>query len=140
MLYEVITQPDAIASYSVNGTTYFVTANEGDGREYWDDANDNDEIDDNETVGYAGEKRVKKLNLDNTVFTDASIKDEDKLGRLKVALSQIDENGDGLADKLVSYGARSFSIWNGTTGSQIYDSGSELGRKVYQMLPRNNFV
>ena len=26
-------QPDAIASYAVGGTTYFVTANEGDGRD-----------------------------------------------------------------------------------------------------------
>ena len=27
-------QPDAISNFEVNGTTYFVTANEGDAREY----------------------------------------------------------------------------------------------------------
>jgi hypothetical protein len=28
--------PDAIANYSVNGINYFITANEGDAREYGD--------------------------------------------------------------------------------------------------------
>jgi hypothetical protein len=32
--------PDAIANYSVNGINYFITANEGDAREYGDYAED----------------------------------------------------------------------------------------------------
>ena len=31
-------QPDAIASYEFDGNTYLVTANEGDGREYFDES------------------------------------------------------------------------------------------------------
>ena len=34
--------------------------------------------------------------------------------------------GDGDLDEIYTYGARSFSIWNGTTGALVYDSGNEM--------------
>ena len=56
-------QPDAIASFAVSGKTYYITANEGDAREYFVDANDNDEYDDGE-AGYVEEVRVDDLTLE----------------------------------------------------------------------------
>jgi len=54
--------------------------------------------------------------------------------KLKAAPSSItttlgDANGDGVFDALYSLGARSFSVWNGNNGSQIFDSKNELDAK-----------
>jgi YVTN family beta-propeller protein len=102
--------PDAIASYEVAGTTYLVTANEGDAREY--DA-------------YEEEDRLGDLDLDPTAFPDADLLQE-SIGRLTVTLANGDTDGDGDYDAIWAYGARSFSIWNGSTGALVYDSGDEL--------------
>lgn len=123
--------PDSIASYSVNGKTYLVTANEGDAREYiyeTDEETCSDrghEYDDGECIAYIDETRVEDLDLDSTVFTDEDLQDEENLGRLKVTIAQGDENGDGLYEKLYSYGARSFSIWS-SEGELVFDSGSDF--------------
>ncbi len=112
-------QPDALASYAVGGTNYIVTANEGDAREY------------EGTPGFVGEDRVKDVVLDPTVFSDASTLQEDEnLGRLKLSISDGDIDNDGDYDEIWSYGARSFSIWNGTTGELVWDSGNDLEVRV----------
>jgi hypothetical protein len=41
-----------------------------------------------------------------------------------------DTDGDGDFDELVGFGARSFSIWNGTTGQLVFDSKNELDKKA----------
>ncbi|MGB5929579.1 MAG: hypothetical protein WBH03_15470, partial [Cyclobacteriaceae bacterium] len=62
--------PDSIQAYSVDRQTYIVTANEGDGREYGD---------------YADETRVKKLALDPSAFPLAEVLQlEENLGALKI--------------------------------------------------------
>ncbi|MEA3434497.1 MAG: choice-of-anchor I family protein [Campylobacterota bacterium] len=102
-------QPDSIASYKVHGKTYLVTANEGDGREYGD---------------FEDEEKIKKLNL------DASIEDEYALENdLKVMVDLGDTDNDGDYDKLYSYGARSFSIWD-SNGDLVFDSGDDISKKV----------
>lgn len=110
-------QPDAIAVLqSNNGIPYLFTANEGDVRE-WD--------------AYAENVRVKDLQLDATVFPDAAaLKAEANLGRLNVTRALGDLNGDGIYEALYSFGARSFSVWNGNTGALVYDSKNELDVKA----------
>lgn len=108
-------QPDALASYQVDGVNYIVTANEGDSREYEGDP------------GFVGETRLEDVTLDPIAFSDAaSLQKEDNLGRLKMSNSNGDLDGDGDIDQIWSYGARSFSVWNGETGELVWDSGNEL--------------
>ena len=107
--------PDAIASYTVNGTPYFITANEGDAREYG---------------SYADVKRLAKMTFDPTVFPDAAtFKADDKMGRLNLISTEGDLDGDGDLDELISFGARSFTIWNGNTGSLVFDSKNDLDKR-----------
>jgi DNA-binding beta-propeller fold protein YncE len=105
--------PDAIASYTVNGTTYIVTANEGDQREY------GDVID--EDTG------VEDLTLDPMAYPHANLLQQDEfLGRIAATPYNGDTDGDGDIDMIHTFGARSFSIWNSETGEMVYDSGSDF--------------
>lgn len=108
-------QPDAIAVLEKGGIPFLFTANEGDAREYG---------------GFEEAERVKDLLLDPTAFPDAAtLQQEDKLGRLNVTKTVGDDKSDGDLDVLYSFGARSFSVWQGNTGQQVYDSKNELERK-----------
>jgi hypothetical protein len=103
--------PDGIASYSVGGVAYVVTANEGDARDY---------------TGFAEEKRIKDLTLDTAVFPNASdLKKDAQLGRLKVTSTLGDANSDGKYEALYSFGARSFSIFR-PSGQLVFDSGDDI--------------
>jgi len=115
-------QPDAIASFSPNGTTtYLITANEGDARDY---------------DGFSEETRVEDLPLDASVFTDGTLQNEENLGRLKTTTALADTNAAGEYQTLFSYGGRSFSIWQ-SDGTQVYDSGSNLETRLADFLPDN---
>ena len=115
--------PDAIASYSINGVTYLVTANEGDARADW--------------PGFNEETRVRAhcdKGLDPTVFADAAnLILDSNLGRLRITTTpnggSSGKNAAGLCTELYSFGARSFSIWD-TSLKRIYDSGDELERRT----------
>ncbi len=125
--------PDSIASYAFNGRTYYVTANEGDARDY---------------DTWTEEFRVKDLSLDITAFPDAAIQDDDQLGRLAVSAVMGVSNGcdpsniatdpetDCEYDTLYSYGGRSFSIWS-DEGSLVFDSGNDFERILAQRDPAN---
>ncbi|MFN6275232.1 MAG: choice-of-anchor I family protein [Microcystis sp.] len=102
-------QPDTIATVTIAGQTYLISANEGDTR--------------NEA------RRVSNQNLilDPDVFPNAAtLKLTQNLGRLDV--SSIDGlNAQGQYSQLFAYGGRSFSIWNVTNGlSQVFDSGDDF--------------
>jgi hypothetical protein len=115
-------QPDAIASYSFNGQTYYVTANEGDSRGY---------------TGFSEEVRVGAPGyvLDPTVFPDAAtLKNNANLGRLQVTNATGDLDGDGDIDQIQAYGARSFSIWD-SNGNRVYDSGDDLEQITAAAFP-----
>ena len=104
-------QPDALASYTVAGTTYFITANEGDARGY---------------DGFDEEERVEDLSLDAAAYPNAAnLQLEENLGRLEVTTATGDTDGDGDIDQIYSYGARSFSIYD-DQGNLIYDSGNDF--------------
>ncbi|REE07886.1 putative secreted protein (Por secretion system target) [Winogradskyella pacifica] len=106
--------PDAMASYEVAGTTYLVTANEGDAREY---------------DTFEEEVNVSDLNLDPIVFPNAEfLQLESNLGRLTATNANGDLDNDGDFDEIHVFGSRSFSIWNATTGALVYDSADDFER------------
>lgn len=110
-------QPDATTSMEYNNATYWLTANEGDARDY---------------AGYSSEARIKNLILDATVFPNAAALQADlQLGRLKTFTEDMigDTDGDGDVDELYSYGARSFSIWN-ESGNLVWDSGDQFEQYI----------
>lgn len=115
-------QPDAIASYTANGQTYYITANEGDGRDYTG-------FGDETTVGNAA------YILDPTAFPNAAtLKDNANLGRLTVSRVSGDTDGDGDIDQIQAYGARSFTIWD-SSGNRVFDSGDQLEQITAVQVP-----
>lgn len=138
-------QPDAITSYGFNGKTYYITANEGDSRDY---------------DGFSEEFRVKDLMLGSefgTVEERAALQADSQLGRLKVTstlgfgttcaptdpanVSLIEGSYDTsyvenncVYSELFAYGARSFSIWS-EDGQRVFDSGSEFERITASLIP-----
>jgi hypothetical protein len=125
--------PDTIASYTVGGLTYIVSANEGDTRG-WD--------------GFNEEERIGGITLDPTVFPDAEeLQKPENLGRLKVTSTKggrIVTNSEGEAvtvySELYSFGARSFSIWTYDDAGKLVlvsDSGSDFERITAAELPND---
>lgn len=115
-------QPDAIASFTVNGQTYFVTANEGDARDY---------------TGFSEEIRVNSSSyvLDPTTFPNAAaLKLDANLGRLQLTRATGDTDGDGDFDQIQALGSRSFSIWD-ANGNQVFDSGDQLEQITAVQVP-----
>lgn len=115
--------PDAIASYTVGGKTYLVTANEGDAREYEGINEDGREDPRVRTYCSAG--------FDPTVFGDAAatLGNDSNLGRLRITMypggTRTGKNEAGQCNELVAFGARSFSIWD-ADGNLVSDSGDQL--------------
>ena len=104
--------PDAIASYTVDGKTYYVTANEGDAREYEGPSGST----------FTDESRIGKAPMDAAAPSLPG-------GRLNISLVDGDTDGDGDIDVPHSFGARSFSIWD-EAGHLIWDSGDFLERQT----------
>lgn len=125
--------PDGIASVTLNGKTYFLTANEGDDRE--------DFLTTKKDSTRAETARFADLvaSLDATAFPTATvdaIKTAQELGRLTLMAKDAngkfgDTDGDGDYDRLYMLGSRSFSIWDAETGLQVFDSGDDVERIVY---------
>lgn len=111
-------QPDAIAAMHYHGLSYVITANEGDARDY---------------DTFSEEERIEDIELDDHAFPTAEdLQEEEMLGRLEITTTLGDTDGDPAFEELVSYGARSFSIWDGLTGQQIYDSGNEVEKRIIE--------
>ena len=115
--------PDAISNYTVAGTNYIITANEGDEKEYGS-------FTERTTVGAA------TYTLDPVVFPNASIlKQNHNMGRFRTT------NVNGNTDVDVDYevincvGARSFSIFNATTKQIVFDSGDDFERYTAANFP-----
>lgn len=110
-------QPDAIAYY--NG--YLFTANEGDSRDY---------------DTYSEEAEIGDLTLDPEIFPNAEeMLAESGLGGLEVTNALGDEDGDGDFETVYIGGARSFSIWDATTGALVFDSGDQFEQIIAALLP-----
>lgn len=121
--------PDAIASYSAGGQTYYVTANEGDDR--------NDFITPVETTTVG----ATNYDLDDTLFpNEAALKNQASLGRLTVSNVpgiRGDTDNDGDIDEILSYGGRSFSILD-SAGNIVFDSGDMLENIMASQFLSNN--
>jgi DNA-binding beta-propeller fold protein YncE len=114
--------PDAIASYTVDGKTYLVTANEGDAREY---------------TGIPGGREDPRVRdycvsgFDTSVFGSAAatLGNDSNLGRLRITMfpggTRTGKNNSGQCNELVAFGARSFSIWD-ADAKLVFDSGDQL--------------
>ena len=119
-------QPDAIATFSVGGETYVLTANEGDARDYG---------------AFSEEARVKDNGddylADPTAYPNIDeLAGDENLGRLKITTATGDTDGDGDIDVIHAYGGRSFSILN-AQGKMIYDSGNEFERITAAVIPED---
>jgi 2',3'-cyclic-nucleotide 2'-phosphodiesterase/3'-nucleotidase/5'-nucleotidase len=109
--------PDAIASYTVAGNTYIISANEGDDR--------------------GEDERIKDVTLDPTAFPNAAqIQEDSVLGRLGISSIDGDYDNDNDYDTLFSYGTRSFTIWD-ANGALVYDSGDDLEQRTAAAYPND---
>lgn len=108
-------QPDAINAFSWNGTTYLITANEGDSRDY---------------DGFSEEDRVKDLDLDATVFPNAAaLQENEAIGRLTITTANGNDDADPEFERIFAFGTRSYSVWS-TSGTLLYDSGDLIEQTV----------
>ena len=117
-----IRMPDGIALYSVDGTDYLVTANEGDSREWGDYLNEDERNFKDGETSPTGKITAENSGLNGkVVFFDSS--DYDGL----------DEGTDYL------FGGRSFTVYkadeNGLT--EVYGSGSDFEKKTAEYVPDN---
>ena len=151
-MLEGLYMPDSITSYSVDGNTYIVTANEGDGREYgikttqqlcddkgfeWDgddyQGTENYTTEKDFCIAYVDEVRGKKLDVDANHPLAGALKDNKQLARLKVIKPQETLAAD---QKVQAFGSRSFSIWD-ESGELVFDSGDDFARIVLEQDPEN---
>lgn len=125
-----ILQPDSIAAYEVDGTTYLVTANEGDARD-WE--------------AYSEEERIKKLGGKKLApicegyagMTAGEIEEfqaDENAGRLKITTAFGLNEEKNCYEDLYTYGGRSFSIFT-ADGTRVFDSGAEFEELTAKLLP-----
>jgi len=129
-------QPDAIAAIAVDGEDYILTANEGDARDYWFDADSEQACldaggsgydDEDGCLAFSEEVRAGKLEVEGDRLDPALVSDEAALGRLKVTTTLGDTDGNGRYETLYNYGGRSFSVRD-SAGGLVWDSGEQIGR------------
>ena len=150
--------PDTIVSVEIDGSTYILSANEGDGREYlyettqqscdaagheWDgddyapggadenaDAYANEQDDCISWIDEARGGDIEGLVADAHPLK-AALDDNNQLKRIKVTTDQAQY---AAGDDIVTFGARSFSIWD-AAGTLVYDSGDVIAKKVFELAP-----
>ena len=131
--------PDSIGAYTAHGSTYLVTANEGDSRDW---------------TGYSEEARVKELGEDSlpplaedfnfagavdsetgeAVTSAKQLHKKHNLGRLKITTS-VGLNAEGTAfEELYTFGGRGFSIVD-TAGNRVFNSDSQFSEILKDAVP-----
>ncbi|MEA1988210.1 MAG: choice-of-anchor I family protein [Pseudomonadota bacterium] len=150
--------PDSIASMTYNGKTYLLTANEGDDRDDWIEglSQTNCEASNfywNIEDAVCGDSITMKDALDSDVYEpadpstkldfsnfDGGVLDS-AVKRVKFSHSMTKQFGDidddGAIDKMLTYGARSFSIWDTENNTLVFDSGSDFERITAQRYGAN---
>jgi hypothetical protein len=100
--------PDTIANFSRSGLVFLLTANEGDARP--DD-------------GDIARGSTLTANMTTAVAARAT---NSGIGRLNLLKFEGDTDNDGIIDLPTMMGTRSFSIWNSSNGTLVYDSDNTL--------------
>lgn len=119
-----LSMPDAIASYQARGTTYLVTANEGDAREWGDYV-------EGARVSALGRHGLAPVCADSPLAGSTGAAD---LGRLNVTTASGLRADGSCYEELVAFGTRSFSIWD-TEGRLVFDSGTALEEITAAAVP-----
>lgn len=113
-----LNQPDTVSTFAIHMDNYFITANEGDAREY-------DCIDDDD--------RAKDLSLDPTAFpTAANLQLDEVLGRAKVDSNFGDTDGDGDYDQIGLRGGRSMTIFK--NGELLFDTEELIATEMKKIV------
>ena len=110
-------QPDALAAFEVGGQPYVLSANEGDAREY------------------DGLVEAARLRSQTTDASFGPARANNQIGRLNITTKS--PAGPAPQSVVYSFGARSFSVWDGDDGSLVSDSGDALEQLVKGALPAN---
>ena len=110
--------PDTITKFERNGTTFLVTANEGDARG-----------DDGDTFRAADQNKAGTTNPNIDSAVDPIVNNTG-IGRLNLLKDRGDTDQDGDIDTPTMMGTRSFSIWNAETGALAFDSDSMMEQYV----------
>ncbi|MFT6984816.1 MAG: DNA-binding beta-propeller fold protein YncE [Psychromonas sp.] len=152
-------QPDSIAVVTLGGTDYLLTANEGDDRSDWlselaqaeceagnyyynlQDKDCGDDITLQEALDsgvYNPSNKQSRLDLSN--FEKGGVY-QGAVKTLKFSHSASkqfgDLNDDGKMERILTFGGRSFSIWNVDTEQLVFDSGSDFERITAQKYGAN---
>ncbi len=107
--------PDAIATIQSSKGTFYITANEGDAREY---------------SALTEEVQLSALRLNPANFPDSVVlRQQGNLGRINITNQSGDLDNDGRMDELHVLGSRSVTIWD-ANGNRVWDSGEDLERIV----------
>lgn len=105
--------PDTIVAFNVDGNDYYVTANEGDDREYGD---------------YEDLEKANKLAL-SAELEAAVVTPDLGMEKLRVLSDLGDTNNDGIYEELYMTGTRSFTIWD-AQGNIVFDSAAQFEEEI----------
>lgn len=140
-----IYMPDTIATMTFNGETYVLTANEGDDRQdwlenvtdqatcessgYYFDSSDNC-VDAFTAKDYYDSDNVKLVDSEgnNVNATNGGFGEDNELRRLKFSFhtTAVMNGSTTEFENIYAYGGRSFSIYNASTGEQVFDSANQF--------------
>ncbi|MFT6925816.1 MAG: hypothetical protein ACJAZP_001408 [Psychromonas sp.] len=152
-------QPDSVSVVTIGGTDYLLTANEGDDRSDWISDLPQDEC---EAGDYyydlqdksCGDDITLKDALNINVYNPSNkhsmldLSNFQKGGAYQGAVKSLkfshsaskqfgDLNADGKMDRMLTFGGRSFSIWNMESEQLVFDSGSDFERITAQIYGAN---
>ncbi|WP_160061142.1 choice-of-anchor I family protein [Psychromonas sp. L1A2] len=143
-------QPDTVATVKINDIDYLLTANEGDDRSDWVTELSQNECEQGHFYYHLEDKNcADDLKLKNAFSSDIYLPkstsatldlsnfkqggpQQSTVDRIKFSHSLTkkhgDLDGDGKIDRLLTFGGRSFSIWNMSNLKMVFDSGSDFER------------
>jgi DNA-binding beta-propeller fold protein YncE len=141
-------QPDSIATVSINNNDYLITANEGDDRSDWlidvaqtecESANFYYHLEDKACSDDIKLKDAFDIGVYNPQKNALDLSNFNKGGKYQDAVQYVkfshsitqqfgDIDGDGKIDRLMTFGGRSFSIWDMQSETLVFDSGSDFER------------
>ena len=131
-------QPDAIAAMEADGKTYYLTANEGDARDY-DTYTEEYRIKDIGNDPKLSDYSIAGSIVDASGLADAAtLQADENLGRLRFTAATGRDTVNKEFSALYTYGTRSFSVWD-EFGNLIWDSGDELEKRTAKILGKDGF-